>query len=191
MNTIIKPTVNRSIWYWPTLEDRRVHSLGLDLTQPLAAHICYVWSDRMVNVSVLDANGVQHARTSVALLQGDESYVPGQSHCTWMPYQVGQAALNHAGQVEAVEKEIRDVKPNTVTMQGILDKITGATYHLLPNGRTTVCQLTLTNGYTVEGLSACVDIANYNRALGEKYAYEDALRKVWPLEGYLLAERLQ
>lgn len=77
---------------------------------------------------------------------------------------------------------------NTVTMNGILDKIRSATYTLLPNGRTTICQLTLQNGFTVEGKSACVDIANYNRALGEKYAYEDAVRQIWQLEGYLLAE---
>jgi hypothetical protein len=80
--------------------------------------------------------------------------------------------------------------PNTVTMQGIIDKVRSATYTLLPNGRTTVCQLTLENGFTVEGTSACVDAANYNQHLGEKYAYEDALNKIWAFEGYLLAERM-
>jgi hypothetical protein len=29
----------------------------------------------------------------------------------------------------------------------------------------------------------------YNQALGEKYAYEDAVNKIWQLEGYLLAEK--
>lgn len=79
---------------------------------------------------------------------------------------------------------------NTVTMQGILDKIKSATYTLLPNGRTTICQLTLENGFTVEGHSACVDAAQYNRHLGEKYAYDDALNNIWKFEGYLLAEKL-
>ena len=78
----------------------------------------------------------------------------------------------------------------TVTLQGIRDKIKGATYTLLPNGRTTVCQLTLENGFTVEGQSACVDAATYNQGLGEKYAYEDALNNCWKFEGYLLAEKL-
>lgn len=78
----------------------------------------------------------------------------------------------------------------TVTMQGILDKVKSATYTLLPNKRTTICQLTLENGFTVEGKSACVHIDNYNQALGEKYAYEDALNKIWAFEGYLLAEQL-
>lgn len=79
---------------------------------------------------------------------------------------------------------------STVTRHGILDKIKGATYTLLPNGRTTICQLTLANGFTVEGQSACVCAANYNQALGEKYAYDDAVENVWKFEGYLLAERM-
>jgi hypothetical protein len=75
-------------------------------------------------------------------------------------------------------------------MQGILNKIKGATYTLLPNGRTTICQLTMANGFTIEGSSACVSAYNYNKALGEKYAYEDALNNCWKFEGYLLAEEL-
>lgn len=79
--------------------------------------------------------------------------------------------------------------PTKVSLQDILDKITKATYTVLPNGRTTICQLTLENGFTVEGQSACVDPANFNQALGEKYAYEKALDKIWELEGYLLAQK--
>ena len=46
------------------------------------------------------------------------------------------------------------------------------------------------NGYTIKGLSACVDAANFDIGLGRNYAYEDAFRQIWPLEGYLLAQRL-
>lgn len=77
-----------------------------------------------------------------------------------------------------------------VTMQGILDKIVSTTYTLLPNGLTTICQLTMRNGFTIEGDSACVSAENYNRFDGEKYAYEKALSNVWAFEGYLLAEQL-
>lgn len=86
-------------------------------------------------------------------------------------------------------QETTEHLPSKVTLNDIMSKIKGVTYTLLPNGRTTVCQLTLENSYTVEGQSACVDIANYNQALGEKYAYEDAIENCWELEGYLLAER--
>jgi len=35
-----------------------------------------------------------------------------------------------------------------------------------------------------------VDPAKFNQALGEKYAYEDAINKMWELEGYLLSNEI-
>ena len=77
-----------------------------------------------------------------------------------------------------------------VTLDGIKAKIKGETYLVLPNGRTTVCQLTLENGFTVEGYSACVDPSEFNLNIGRMFAFEDAVKKIWPLEGYLLAEEM-
>ena len=79
---------------------------------------------------------------------------------------------------------------NKVTIESIIEKIKGETYIVMPDGRTTVCQLTLLNGYTINGTSACVDASNFDMNIGRKIAFEDALRQIWPLEGYLLAERL-
>jgi hypothetical protein len=53
----------------------------------------------------------------------------------------------------------------------------------------TLCILTLDNNYQVRGYSACVDPANYRQDLGEKIAYDDAFRQLWPLFGFLLAEQ--
>jgi len=53
----------------------------------------------------------------------------------------------------------------------------------------TICILKLRNGFKIVGESACVDPVNYNKELGEKFAREDALRKVWPLEAYCLANK--
>lgn len=61
---------------------------------------------------------------------------------------------------------------------------------LLPDGRTTLCQLTLLNGFTVIGTSACVCKENYNQDVGESLAYSKAREEIWQLEGYLLAERI-
>lgn len=85
-----------------------------------------------------------------------------------------------------------ETKPprTTVTLADIQGKVKKTTYTVLPDGKTTVCQLHMENGYTINGYSACVDPANYNQALGEKYSYEDAINKAWPLEGYLLAEEI-
>lgn len=79
--------------------------------------------------------------------------------------------------------------PVRVTLDSMQAKVKSTTYTRLPDTTTTICQLTLENGYTVLGTSACVDPKQYNQALGEKYAYEDAINKMWPLEGYLLAEQ--
>ena len=78
----------------------------------------------------------------------------------------------------------------SITMADIHAKIKSSEYTLLGDGRTTICQLKLENGYTVIGKSACVCIDNYNQAVGEKFAYEDAINAIWPLEGYLLQEKL-
>ena len=75
--------------------------------------------------------------------------------------------------------------------QGDVDAaIKGETYTVLPNGRTTVCQLTLDNGFTVEGMSACVSIENFNAALGQKIARQNAESQVWHLLGFRLQDEL-
>jgi Phage protein (N4 Gp49/phage Sf6 gene 66) family len=54
----------------------------------------------------------------------------------------------------------------------------------------TICVLTLKNGYTIVGKSACASPENYDADLGYKIAREDARKQIWALEGYLLKSRL-
>jgi hypothetical protein len=54
----------------------------------------------------------------------------------------------------------------------------------------TICVLVLENGFTVTGESACASPENFNAELGRKIARENAKQKIWPLEGYLLKQRL-
>jgi len=49
--------------------------------------------------------------------------------------------------------------------------------------------IVLDNGYSVRGESACVNPANYNQEIGERIAYDDAFKKLWPLFGFILAEK--
>jgi hypothetical protein len=93
---------------------------------------------------------------------------------------------------EALEKEIAAVanKAPRVTLADVTGSIISETYTLLPNGRTTICQLTLKNGFTVEGQSAAVSKENYNEEIGNKVARDNAVREIWPLMGHALAERL-
>lgn len=63
-------------------------------------------------------------------------------------------------------------------------------YIILPDGRTTICMLTLDNGYTVRGESSCVCIENFDAEIGRGIAKTNAREKVWGLLGFRLADRL-
>lgn len=54
----------------------------------------------------------------------------------------------------------------------------------------TICVLTLKNGFTIVGKSACASPENYDAELGGKIAREDARKQIWALEGYLLRSKL-
>lgn len=76
-----------------------------------------------------------------------------------------------------------------VTEDQINQRITDVRYWVLEGTTTTLCQITLDNGYSVRGESACVSPANFDEAIGRTYAYKNAFRKLWPLFGFLLAEK--
>jgi hypothetical protein len=54
----------------------------------------------------------------------------------------------------------------------------------------TICVLTLQNGFTVTGESACASPENFDAEIGRKIARENAVQKIWPLMGYELKQRL-
>lgn len=60
----------------------------------------------------------------------------------------------------------------------------------LPLQTLTFCILTLENGFTVTGESACASPENFDADIGKKIAYDNAREKIWLLEGYLLKEKL-
>jgi hypothetical protein len=83
-----------------------------------------------------------------------------------------------------------DKMKNKLELADIEAKVKSVTYHVFPGTTTTVCLMTLQNGYLLLGESACVDPANFNEQTGQEWAYKNALDKVWKLEGYLLKEQL-
>lgn len=60
----------------------------------------------------------------------------------------------------------------------------------LPLQTLTFCILTLENGFTVTGESACASPENFDAEIGKKIAYDNAREKIWLLQGYLLKEKL-
>ena len=63
-------------------------------------------------------------------------------------------------------------------------------YYIFADSCLTVCSMTLRNGFTVTGESACASPENFNQEIGEKIAHDNAREKIWVLEGYLLKQRL-
>jgi hypothetical protein len=54
----------------------------------------------------------------------------------------------------------------------------------------TLCVLVLKNGIKLVGESACVSAENFDAEIGRRLAREDALRKLWPLLGFRLADKI-
>lgn len=57
-------------------------------------------------------------------------------------------------------------------------------------GLLTFCVITLQNGFTVTGESACASPENFDAEIGRKIARQNAVQKMWPLMGYALKQQL-
>jgi len=93
---------------------------------------------------------------------------------------------------DEVENEIQEkgLTAPRVTPERLEEVIADEAYYVFPNTTLTVCCLTLENGYTVLGESACASPENFDAELGRKIARNDAKNKIWALEGYNLRSRL-
>jgi len=93
---------------------------------------------------------------------------------------------------ENLEKEIQEKGLNAprLTPSMIDETIVDEAYYVFPNTTTTICRLTLRNGYSTIGESAAVSLENFNEEIGRKIARENARDKIWTLEGYLLKQNI-
>lgn len=76
-----------------------------------------------------------------------------------------------------------------VTKAGIEARIAKTDFLVLPDTTVTICSITMVNGFSFRGESACVDAGNFKEDIGRELAQRDAFGKIWAFEGYLLAER--
>ena len=92
---------------------------------------------------------------------------------------------------KTTEQMIQEKRLNAprVTPARIQEVIAKEEFYRL-TGTLTVCVLTLRNGFTVTGESACASPENFSEEIGNKIARENAENKIWALEGYLLREEL-
>lgn len=75
-----------------------------------------------------------------------------------------------------------------LTPDAIDAQIVAEDYHVFPGSQLTVCCLTLRNGFTVTGESACVSPENFDAEIGRKVAFGNARDKIWAFEGYRLKQ---
>lgn len=76
-----------------------------------------------------------------------------------------------------------------VTEESIKEKIERVEYvRIGENG--TLCIITMKNGWVSTGFSAPADARNFDAKVGDRYAYDNAFKPLWQLEGYLLREAL-
>jgi hypothetical protein len=91
-------------------------------------------------------------------------------------------------------KEIAAAQPfQKVTEDSIKNKIKVISYYghtMTTGGKLTICIIEMQNGFTVQGVSAAADPRNHDPDVGRRYAYENAFKSLWQLEGYLLRQCL-
>ncbi|MDH5548055.1 MAG: Gp49 family protein [Gammaproteobacteria bacterium] len=93
---------------------------------------------------------------------------------------------------QEIEREIQEKELDAprLTPDDIDSVIKIEQYHVFEGTQLTVCCLTLRNGFTVTGESACASPENFNAELGRNIARTKARDKIWALEGYLLKQKL-
>ena len=75
-----------------------------------------------------------------------------------------------------------------LTLDYLKSLIVNTEYHCF--GTMTACVLTLKNGFKVMGESACINADNFDAEIGKQVAYDDAVEKIWELEGYLTLQQV-
>jgi hypothetical protein len=93
---------------------------------------------------------------------------------------------------QKVEDEIR-AKGKTaprITPDMLDAEIVDEDYRVFPRTQLTICVLTLKNGFTVTGESACADPANFDADLGRMIARDNARNQIWPFLGFRLKDQI-
>lgn len=79
-----------------------------------------------------------------------------------------------------------------VTEESIKANIASVHYETIVMGATigTFCIITMKNGWMQTGFSAPASVENFDKDVGQRYAYDNAFKPLWQLEGYILRTRL-
>lgn len=92
----------------------------------------------------------------------------------------------------AIEQEIqgKGLTAKRITPDMLDAEVVREQFHVFEGSCLTVCCLTLKNGFTVTGESACASPDNFDAEIGMKIARSNARDKIWPLLGFRLRDQL-
>jgi len=101
--------------------------------------------------------------------------------------------LTETPSLDKSNESARDVAktPWRVDLESMKRRVASVEYinpESIPHG--TIALVKLTNGYVLQGWSAPADPANFDAKRGREFAYEDALRKLWALEAYVMRDAM-
>lgn len=105
-----------------------------------------------------------------------------------MPLSASEASIEAELNLKGLN--LKGLNAPRLTPQLIDAQIVGEAYHVFPGTTMTVCALTLRNGFIVIGESAAASPENFDQAIGQRIARENARNKIWALEGYSLRNAL-
>jgi hypothetical protein len=88
---------------------------------------------------------------------------------------------------EEVQAILATLPEARVTEEAMKKRIASVRY--LRDELTTICVITLDNGFKVIGHSTPAKAGNFNAEVGEHYAYDNAFRQLWQFFGFLLVEQ--
>jgi hypothetical protein len=151
-----------------------------------------------VNALLLDDGGLFHVRAGwwkakeaaiggylVVYQDGYASFSPAA------PFEQSATLIQNAEPALSLEnaKAIVDTKTAPrVTLDGIKAAIDTVDY--LRHDTLTICVLTMRNSFKVVGKAAPADARNFDYQVGQRFAYDDAFKQLWPLMGFALCEQL-
>ena len=90
--------------------------------------------------------------------------------------------------LEQAQTKVAAATAPNITKESIEARIASVTYHHVDH--LTICVIQMVNGFFQMGKAAPASPENYDPEVGKRYAYEDAFRGLWQLEGYALCEKL-
>lgn len=83
---------------------------------------------------------------------------------------------------------IKPPLPTRITREALEAMFRSVNYDIRPDMRTTVCEITFHNGFSVRGESSAACLENFKVEVCRTAAYAKALDKAWELAGFLLRE---